>query len=192
MLSQRPFTDYTTVPILPSQTGFEKASPNSTREQSNPSRTKTTRHPPRPHTKTSFPNSSASFLSTHQRVPRPNTAVTCEEINAHSVRTDTIGVLAKTPRVSAARSWNCTARMHCKNAHKFHLKCLFDYWDAGGKYLHSCPTCGEMATLNYETVALIQHMGRSYTIIRTTKQQERWLHASIPSILCLRKGKRPL
>ena len=82
--------------------------------------------------------------------------------------------------------------LHCKNAHKFHLKCIFDYWDAGGKYLHSCPTCGEMATLNYETVALIQDMGRSCTIIRTTKQQERWLHASIPSILCLRKGKRPL
>ncbi|OWP07315.1 erythrocyte binding protein [Marssonina coronariae] len=38
--------------------------------------------------------------------------------------------------------------------HVFHIRCIFEYWDAPGKLLHSCPTCGHMAQLNWETVGL--------------------------------------
>ncbi|KAJ5040911.1 uncharacterized protein L3040_005470 [Drepanopeziza brunnea f. sp. 'multigermtubi'] len=39
-------------------------------------------------------------------------------------------------------------------SHFFHLQCMFEYWDMPGKLLHSCPTCGHMAKLNYETVGI--------------------------------------
>ncbi|KAH7346327.1 hypothetical protein BKA65DRAFT_537021 [Rhexocercosporidium sp. MPI-PUGE-AT-0058] len=44
--------------------------------------------------------------------------------------------------------------LHCKDHHRFHLKCIFEFWDGRGKYLHTCPRCGDMAKLNYETVGL--------------------------------------
>ncbi|CZT43245.1 uncharacterized protein RSE6_03249 [Rhynchosporium secalis] len=44
--------------------------------------------------------------------------------------------------------------LYCSSHHKFHLQCIFNFWDSRGKYLHSCPRCGEMAKLNYETVGV--------------------------------------
>ncbi|PBP20954.1 hypothetical protein BUE80_DR008241 [Diplocarpon rosae] len=39
--------------------------------------------------------------------------------------------------------------------HVFHIRCIFQHWDAPGQLLHSCPTCGHMAQLNWETVGLV-------------------------------------
>ncbi|PVH78457.1 hypothetical protein DL98DRAFT_573191 [Cadophora sp. DSE1049] len=73
--------------------------------------------------------------------------------------------------------------LHCKAAHKFHLKCIFNYWDARGKYLHSCPTCGDMAKLNYETVGLnpahgtFAHNNQNY---ETAARVATYLHSDHP------------
>ena len=41
----------------------------------------------------------------------------------------------------------------CKHDHIFHLKCIFKFWDAPGKYLYTCPTCKKAPLLNF------QHLG---------------------------------
>jgi hypothetical protein len=45
-------------------------------------------------------------------------------------------------------------KLQCTSEHHFHLKCIFDFWDQPGKYLHRCPTCREAAQLNWERVGL--------------------------------------
>ncbi|KAH7410709.1 hypothetical protein BKA64DRAFT_360843 [Cadophora sp. MPI-SDFR-AT-0126] len=73
--------------------------------------------------------------------------------------------------------------LHCKDADKFHVKCIFGYWDARGKYLHSCPTCGDMAKLNYETVGLnpahgdFAHNNQNYA---TAANVATYLHSDHP------------
>lgn len=42
--------------------------------------------------------------------------------------------------------------LHC--THKFHLKCIFRYWDDPNRYLHSCPTCGISPFLVHELVGI--------------------------------------
>jgi hypothetical protein len=38
----------------------------------------------------------------------------------------------------------------CSDFHVFHLKCIFKFWDAPGKYLFTCPTCKSFPKLNFQ------------------------------------------
>ena len=45
-------------------------------------------------------------------------------------------------------------QLTCKIEHVFHLKCIFNYWDAPGKYLFTCPTCKHAPALNFQNLGL--------------------------------------
>lgn len=46
-------------------------------------------------------------------------------------------------------------QLACRIDHIFHLKCIFRYWDAPGKYLFTCPTCKHAPALNFQNLGII-------------------------------------
>ena len=42
--------------------------------------------------------------------------------------------------------------LHC--SHKFHLKCIFDYWDHRNHYQHTCPICGLSPLMKHDQVGM--------------------------------------
>ncbi|CAG8972552.1 hypothetical protein HYALB_00011402 [Hymenoscyphus albidus] len=52
---------------------------------------------------------------------------------------------------------NTVALLPCGHLH--HLKCIFEFWDMPGKYLHTCPTCGSAPKLNWQRVGLDVNKG---------------------------------
>ncbi|KAL2069505.1 hypothetical protein VTL71DRAFT_14184 [Oculimacula yallundae] len=90
---------------------------------------------------------------------------------------------------------NTVVELYCSSQHKFHLKCIFTYWDSPGKYLHSCPQCGEMAKLNYQIAGLspthghFVHNNQNY---KTAANMAMYLDPDIPVHETLARKAREL
>lgn len=44
--------------------------------------------------------------------------------------------------------------LHCSDRHRFHLGCIFQYWDQEGKYLQDCPECAFTPELSHKRVGI--------------------------------------